>query len=94
VPADFRFYIQDLKLIDADGKEAPVKLDSRAPWQSKDLALIDFEDAQGHCHGTAETNTSITAAWLRASIQASASATACLKRSTISSNPPNKLRST
>lgn len=59
MPADFRFYVQDLKLIAADGTEAPVKLDTRAPWQSKDVALIDFEDAQGHCHGTAETNTSI-----------------------------------
>lgn len=60
MPADFRFYVQDLKLIDANDKEVPVKLDTRAPWQSKDVALIDFEDAQGRCHGTAETNTTIT----------------------------------
>src|ERR1700712_4181769 len=60
VPADFRFYVQDLTLIAADGKQAPVQLDTRAPWQSKDVALIDFENSQGHCHGTAETNTSIT----------------------------------
>jgi uncharacterized repeat protein (TIGR04052 family) len=60
VPADFRFYVQDLKLIDAKGKEVPVELDERAPWQTPDVALIDFEDRQGHCHGTPETNTTIT----------------------------------
>lgn len=60
VPADFRFYVQDVKLIDANDKEVPVTLDTRAPWQTKDVALVDFEDLQGHCHGTAETNTTIT----------------------------------
>jgi uncharacterized repeat protein (TIGR04052 family) len=59
-PADFRFYVQDLKLIDADGKEVPVELDERAPWQTEDVALLDFEDMQGRCHGTPETNTKIT----------------------------------
>ena len=60
VPADFRFYVQDLKLIDAAGKEVPVELDKRAPWQTEDVALLDFEDMQGRCHGTPETNTTIT----------------------------------
>jgi uncharacterized repeat protein (TIGR04052 family) len=60
VPADFRFYVQDLKLIDAAGKEVPVELDKRSPWQAEDVALLDFEDMQGRCHGTPETNTTIT----------------------------------
>ncbi|HTU63686.1 MAG TPA: MbnP family copper-binding protein, partial [Polyangiales bacterium] len=59
-PVDFRFYVQDLALIDADGEEVPVELDARAPWQTKDVALIDFEDMQGSCKGTPETNTTIT----------------------------------
>jgi uncharacterized repeat protein (TIGR04052 family) len=60
VPADFRFYVQDLKLITADGEEVEVALDAREPWQTADVALIDFEDMQGRCHGTPETNTTIT----------------------------------
>lgn len=60
VPADFRFYVQDVKLIDAAGKEVPVELDKRAPWQTEDVALLDFEDMQGRCHGTPDTNTTIT----------------------------------
>lgn len=60
VPADFRFFVQDLKLITSDGDEVPVVLDTRAPWQTKDVALLDFEDMQGRCHGTPETNTTIT----------------------------------
>lgn len=60
VPADFRFYVQDLALTTSDGDEVPIVLDARAPWQTKDVALIDFEDGQGRCKGTPETNTTIT----------------------------------
>ena len=60
LPADFRFYVQDLKLIDTAGKEVPVALDTREPWQTQDVALLDFEDMKGRCHGTPETNTTIT----------------------------------
>jgi uncharacterized repeat protein (TIGR04052 family) len=60
VPVDFRFYVQDLKLIDEGGEEVPVELDTRAPWQTQDVALIDFEDMKGSCRGTPETNTRIT----------------------------------
>jgi uncharacterized repeat protein (TIGR04052 family) len=60
VPADFRFYVQDLKVITADGEEVAVALDTREPWQTADVALIDFEDMQGRCHGTPETNVTIT----------------------------------
>jgi uncharacterized repeat protein (TIGR04052 family) len=59
-PGDFRFYVQDLELIDKAGKQVAVELDERAPWQTQDVALLDFEDGQGRCHGTPETNTTIT----------------------------------
>lgn len=55
-PGDFRFYVQDLKLVAADGTEVPVKMDTRAPWQTPEVALIDFEDMTGMCHGTPEIN--------------------------------------
>lgn len=55
-PVDFRFYVQDLALIDADGKRVPVKLKDQAPWQTPDVALVDLTDASGSCVGTPETN--------------------------------------
>jgi uncharacterized repeat protein (TIGR04052 family) len=41
-PEDFRFYVQDVRLIDANGAEVPVELEERDPFQTKDVALIDF----------------------------------------------------
>lgn len=59
-PTDFRFFVQDLALIDDKGQEVPVQLETRGPWQSKDVALIDFENATGTCgNGSVETNTEI-----------------------------------
>jgi uncharacterized repeat protein (TIGR04052 family) len=60
-PGDFRFYVQDLRLINAGGQEVPVALDVRAPWQSASVALLDFEDGQGAClNGDVGTNALIT----------------------------------
>jgi uncharacterized repeat protein (TIGR04052 family) len=60
-PQDFRFYVQDVRLIDSAGVEVPVTLDERAPWQSAGVALLDFEDAQGACfNGDAATNFTVT----------------------------------
>ena len=59
-PADLRFYVQDLKLITKEGRAVPVQIDTRAPFQSADVALLDFEDATGSCSGDAQTNDSIT----------------------------------
>ena len=56
VPADFRFYLQDVKLIAADGTKVPLKLEARSPWQTPDVALIDFEDMSNDCHGTPGMN--------------------------------------
>ena len=57
---DFRMFVQDVALIDAEGREVPVKLDTREPWQTADVVLLDFEDGSGECFGTEETNREIT----------------------------------
>jgi uncharacterized repeat protein (TIGR04052 family) len=60
-PGDFRFYVQEVRLTTAAGKEAPVVFDERPPVQTRDVALIDFTDETGHCgSGTTEQNTTIT----------------------------------
>lgn len=59
---DLRFYISNVMLIDAQGNPVPLKLDENAN-QSRDVALIDFEDATGKCPtstGTATTYTTLT----------------------------------
>jgi uncharacterized repeat protein (TIGR04052 family) len=48
-PADLRFYVQDLRLIDDDGVEVPVQLKTRDPWQTERVSLLDFEDGTGAC---------------------------------------------
>jgi uncharacterized repeat protein (TIGR04052 family) len=59
-PQDMRLFIQDLALIREDGTRVPVQNETRAPWQSETVALLDFEDATGNCAGTSETNREIT----------------------------------
>jgi uncharacterized repeat protein (TIGR04052 family) len=60
-PQDFRFFVSDVRLLDANGGETPVLLDTRAPWQGQDTALLDFEDQTGLCAGgTAAVNDVIT----------------------------------
>jgi uncharacterized repeat protein (TIGR04052 family) len=48
-PHDFRFFVHDVRLITAAGVSVPVTLDARLPYQTKDLALIDFGDGAGRC---------------------------------------------
>jgi len=56
-PADFRFYVSDVALIDAQGKAVPVTLTQDNQWQYQNVALIDFENKTGMCtNGTVETN--------------------------------------
>jgi uncharacterized repeat protein (TIGR04052 family) len=60
-PTDLRMFVQDVKLISRSGDEVPVELDTRKPWQSSDVALLDFEDGSGDCNeGNAEMNAKIT----------------------------------
>lgn len=56
-PNDFRFYVHDVRLVRADGSEAPVTLTEDQAFQHDGLALLDFEDGSGTCeNGTAATN--------------------------------------
>lgn len=56
-PADFRFYVSEVALIDAQGKAVPVTLTQDNRWQHQNVALIDFENRTGTCtNGTAEIN--------------------------------------
>ncbi|KST64525.1 MbnP family copper-binding protein [Mastigocoleus testarum] len=53
--ADFRFYISNIALIDANGKIVPLNLTQDNKWQYQNVALIDFEDKTGACtNGTTE----------------------------------------
>ncbi len=60
-PQDFRFYVSAVRLINSDGEEVPVTLDDRSPWQSPEVALLDFEDGTGSCkNGNPQLNATIT----------------------------------
>ncbi|HVN08926.1 MAG TPA: MbnP family copper-binding protein [Patescibacteria group bacterium] len=48
-PADLRFFVSNIELIDAQGGATPVALDQDGVWQYKSLALIDLEDGTGEC---------------------------------------------
>lgn len=54
-PLDFRFYVSQMRLINAQGQEVPMQLEQDGKWQFKNLALLDFEDKTAPCDGTADT---------------------------------------
>lgn len=59
-PSDFRFYLYDVRLLDAQGNETPLTLEQDGAWQVDDVVLVDFEDKSGTCsNGTTQTNTVI-----------------------------------
>jgi uncharacterized repeat protein (TIGR04052 family) len=59
--SDFRFYVSEVALIDANGKPTPVTLAQDGKWQYQSVALLDFEDKTGACvNGTPETRDRIT----------------------------------
>jgi len=60
-PRDFRFFVHDVRLVDAEGNAVAVELDERAPWQASGVALLDFEDGSGGClEGDAGVNVTVT----------------------------------
>lgn len=60
IPADFRLYIHDIRLIDELGRQVPLDLVQDGVWQLEDLALLDFEDKTPPCNvGTVQTNTAV-----------------------------------
>jgi uncharacterized repeat protein (TIGR04052 family) len=58
-PADFRLYVHNVRLVDAAGAEQPLTLDQDGLWQYQNVALLDFENKQGLCDGTAATNLTV-----------------------------------
>ncbi len=58
-PADFRFYINNVRLVDSAGNEQPLTLDQDMLWQYQGVALLDFEDKTAPCQGTPQTNTQV-----------------------------------
>ncbi len=54
-PNDFRFYVSEVALLNAQGKATPVTLEQDGKWQYKSVALLDFENKTGACaNGTIE----------------------------------------
>jgi uncharacterized repeat protein (TIGR04052 family) len=59
-PSDFRLYLSDVSLVDANGNTIPLNLEQDDKWQDQNVALLDFEDKSGGCgNGTVETRTKI-----------------------------------
>ena len=58
---DYRFFVSNVRLINAEGQEVPVELVQDGFWQYENVALLDFEDGSGLCSetGTAEMNDKI-----------------------------------
>lgn len=48
-PSDLRFFVHDVRLIDEMGREVAVRLEERRPYQTAEVALLDFENATGGC---------------------------------------------
>jgi len=58
--SDFRLYVQNVRLVDAKGKEVPLALVNDGKFQTDKVALLDFESGEGNCaSGTKELNTLI-----------------------------------
>lgn len=60
---DLRFYIANVKLVRADGSEAPLTLPPNDDWNATlggdGVTLIDLENNTGTCVGTVATNTTL-----------------------------------
>lgn len=56
-PADFRFYVSGMRLVDASNRQIPLVLDEDHVFQHAGVALLDFEDKTGPCaDGTTAVN--------------------------------------
>ncbi|WP_228024958.1 MbnP family copper-binding protein [cf. Phormidesmis sp. LEGE 11477] len=62
-PLDFRFYVSEVALMDAEGNAVPLVLEQDGLWQHQNVALIDFEDKTGGCvNGTSQTRAQVVGA--------------------------------
>ena len=60
-PADFRFFVERVRLVTRAGVEVPLQLLERAPHQTSEVALIDFTGGDGACvAGSTPANTVLT----------------------------------
>jgi uncharacterized repeat protein (TIGR04052 family) len=62
-PQDFRFFVQEVRLLHKeDGREEKVVFDLKPPFQSAQVALLDFTDGSGSCAGSGSSvlNTTLT----------------------------------
>jgi uncharacterized repeat protein (TIGR04052 family) len=50
-PHDFRFYVNDVTIIDSTGAPLPLSLVQDGVWQTSNVAMLDFEDATADCAG-------------------------------------------
>lgn len=48
-PLDFRFYVHNLRLVNAAGEAVSLQLVQDGKWQYQNLALLDFEDKSAGC---------------------------------------------
>lgn len=55
---DFRFYVSNIQLLTAEGEAVSFELEQDGMWQTENLALLDFENAEAGCSdtGTAALN--------------------------------------
>lgn len=55
---DYRFFVSNLRLVNAAGEEIPVELTQDGQWQYDSVALLDFEDGTSMCGeaGNADLN--------------------------------------
>jgi uncharacterized repeat protein (TIGR04052 family) len=48
---EFRFYVHNVRLVNARGDTVNAALQPNAPWQDTDVALVDVENGSGTCSG-------------------------------------------
>lgn len=54
---DLRFYVHDLRLVDAHGRETAIELAPQPLWQGSQVAMLDLEDGSASCsNGTGQRN--------------------------------------
>lgn len=52
---DLRFYVSNIRLINAQGQEVPLELTQDGVWQYQNVALLDFEDGSSGCSESGNT---------------------------------------
>jgi len=49
---DFRLYVSNIQLLNADGDAVPLELEQDGMWQFENVALLDFENGEAGCSET------------------------------------------